>query len=110
MMQMVQERLPCDGGNGWNLPEFHSLLHLVNEIVAFGSLSNSSAEHCERSHVAFSKQPGHSSQKWHLTFKRQVATCITDTVLINHGFKIWSSNEFGQQNCCYKSMVINATG
>ena len=107
MMQMVQERLPCDTGNGWNLPGFHSLLHLVNEIVAFGSPSNSSAERRECSHVAFAKRPGRRSQKRYLTFERQVATRITDTVLINHGFKTWSGNDFGQQSDVPKTIVAN---
>ena len=39
----------------------------------------------------------HHSQKMFSTFERQVATGITDTVLINHGYQTWSGNDFGQQ-------------
>jgi hypothetical protein len=78
LMQRVQERLPRVKDNGWSLPTFHSLLHLVREIGDFGAPMNYCAERPECNHVVFAKRPGRRSQKRYATYERQVATRICD--------------------------------
>jgi hypothetical protein len=83
-MKMVQERLPRDKGKGWNIPTFHSLQHLVREIIDFGAPMNYCAERAEANHSVFAKQPGRRSQKHYASYERQVATRICDSTILNH--------------------------
>lgn len=84
LMTMVQERLPRDKGNGWLIPTFHSLKHLVREITDFGSPMGFCAERPECNHSVFAKRPGRRAQKRYATYERQVATRISDATVLDH--------------------------
>jgi hypothetical protein len=89
LMKMVTDRLPRDKGNGWKVPTFHALRHIVRDITALGALRNYMAEVPEHNHVRFAKRPGRASQKNYVTFERQAATRIADSAMIARAYEVY---------------------
>jgi hypothetical protein len=40
MVRKVIKYLPRNKGNGWKIQKLHELLHIVEDLVAFGSAKN----------------------------------------------------------------------
>ena len=82
MLNKVVTQLPRKSGMGWKVSKFHEMLHLVEDIRRYGSPRNTNTSAAERNHVQFAKRPGRRSQKRHVTFDKQVATRITDSMIL----------------------------
>ena len=53
MLTMVQDCLPHENGNGWKLPTFHNLMHIVSDMCKYGKPKEANTEVGEKNHEAF---------------------------------------------------------
>ena len=93
LVEMIVERLPRVKGHGWKVPTLHSVRHLVREIGTHGAPCNFMAEVPEHNHVRFAKRPGRASQKNNMTFERQAATRISDSMMIARAHELYWPEE-----------------
>lgn len=71
------------GGNGWKVPKFHEMLHLVDDMVRFGAPRNYYAGAPEANHKSFAKRHGRRAQKRHAVFEPQCARRVIDTYVLD---------------------------
>ena len=80
ILQQLLDRLPPAGGNGWNIPKFHELLHLIQDMIRFGAALNFCAQHCEgflkTTEKRWAKEPKSDIQDPSLKHNPLVATQI----------------------------------
>ena len=93
LLEMIVKRLPRATGHGWKVPTLHSVRHLVREIGTHGAPCNFMAEVPEHNHVRFAKRPGRASQKNNMTFERQAATRISDSMMIARAHELYWPEE-----------------
>ena len=79
MLNMVADCLPREQGNGWKLPTFHNIMHIVSDMCKYGKPNEANTEVGERNHKVFAKRIGRWCQKQHKTFANQVAVQLSDT-------------------------------
>ena len=79
---MVADCLPCEQGNGWKLPTFHNIMHMVSNMCKYGKPKEANTEVGERNHKVFAKRIGWWCRKQHKTFANQVAVHLSDTFVI----------------------------
>ena len=82
LLEMVQQRLPREVGNGWKLQKFHEIMHLPDDISRFGTPRNTDAGPGERSLKHFAKKPASTSQKRSEVFLGQVACRLHEVAMI----------------------------
>lgn len=80
------------GSNGWHKYKFHQLLHLLDEIVKFGNMSNFSGESGEEHHKYFTKLPGKNTQRRLSSFTWQVSQRNEEADLIEHVHREYQSD------------------
>jgi hypothetical protein len=73
-------------GNGLKLTKFHQLLHIPRYILKFGSPKNFNSGRCEAHHIKLSKLPASTAQQRQATFEQQVASRISDQMVLNRAF------------------------
>ena len=85
MMKMCQMYIPTVNANKWNIPKFHELLHIVDDISRFGAPMNYSADRPESLLIPAAKLPGRRSQKRNKgsSYEQQVAARLSLLFLIN---------------------------
>jgi hypothetical protein len=85
LMAMCVARIPSDKINAWNLPKFHELLHLADDMERFGASINFSAQRPESLLIPAAKLPGRRAQKRHegSLYEIQSAQRLADTHIIN---------------------------
>lgn len=85
LMSMCIERLPRNKGNGWRIPKFHELLHIVDDMSRFGAAPNFMAERAEALLKDTVKKPGRRAQKRHhgIVFEQQSARRLAETAMVN---------------------------
>jgi hypothetical protein len=83
MLTMVRNCLPRCAGNGWKLPTFHNILHMVSDMCKYGKPKEANTEVGEKNHKVFAKRIGRRCRKQHKTFAKQVANRLSDTFVIN---------------------------
>lgn len=85
LMQMCVSRLPRMKGNGWCLPKFHELLHIVWNMMKYGAAPNFMAERTEALMKDTAKYPGRRAQKRHhgVLFEQQSARRLAETAMVN---------------------------
>ena len=76
MLQMIKDTFPRRTGNGWKIPKFHEMLHLIYDIERYGSPANFNTAAPEHNHIWLAKRPGRHSVKDINTFNSQVGRCI----------------------------------
>ena len=91
MLLKIKTQLPRLDGMGWKISKFHELLHLVEDMHRYGSPVNTSASSPEHNHLHFAKRPGRRAHKDHATFDLQVATRLTDTMILQSIAKLMIS-------------------
>ena len=69
-------------GNGLKIPKFHQLLHIPRYILKYGSPKNFNSGRCESHHISLSKRPAKTAQKRAKVYEMQVASRISDRMLI----------------------------
>ena len=62
LMKLCQEYIPTVNANKWNIPKFHELLHIVDDISRFGAPMNYSADRPESLVIPAAKLPGRRAQ------------------------------------------------
>jgi hypothetical protein len=72
MLTMVQDCLPHENGNGWKLPTFHNLMHIVSDMCKYGKPKEANTEVGEKNHNIFAKSIGQHCRKQHKTFAMQL--------------------------------------
>jgi hypothetical protein len=82
MLTMVSESLPREQGNGWKLPTFHNIMHIVGDMCKYGKPNEANTEVGERNHKVFAKRLGRRCRKQHKTFATQVAGRLSDSFVI----------------------------
>jgi hypothetical protein len=82
MLTMVADCLPREQGNGWKLPTFHNIMHMVSDMCKYGKPKEANTEVGERNHKVFAKRIGRRCRKQHKTFANQVAVRLSDTFVI----------------------------
>ena len=82
MLTMVSKSLPREQGNGWKLPTFHNIMHIVGDMCKYGKPNEANTEVNERNHKVFAKRIGQRCRKQHKTFATQVAARLFDTFVI----------------------------
>ena len=65
LMKLCVDHLPRNKGNGWCLPKFHEMLHLVFDMIRFGSSTNFWADRVESLLKDTAKNVGRRSQQRH---------------------------------------------
>ena len=85
MMKMCQKYIPTANANKWNIPKFHELLHIVDDISRFGAPMNYSADCPESLLIPAAKLPGRRSQKRNQgsSYEQQVAARLSSSFIIN---------------------------
>mgnify|MGYP006194098255 FL=1 len=63
MMKMCQMYIPTVNANKWNIPKFHELVHVVDDISRFGAPMNYSADCPESLLITAATLTGRQSQK-----------------------------------------------
>jgi hypothetical protein len=58
MLTMVRDRLPREKGNGWKLPTFHNIMHIISDMCKYGKPNEANTEVGERNHKVFAKRIG----------------------------------------------------
>jgi hypothetical protein len=58
LLSMLRDRLPREEGNGWKLPTFHNVMHIVREMGKFGKPKEVNTEVGEKNHKVFAKKIG----------------------------------------------------
>jgi len=82
LLTMVRDRLPRENGNGWKLPTFHNLMHIVSDMCKYGKPKEANTEVGEKNHKVFAKCIGRRCRKQHKTFAKQVAGRLADAFII----------------------------
>jgi hypothetical protein len=82
MLTMVRDRLPREKGNGWKLPTFHNIMHIISDMCKYGKPNEANTEVGERNHKVFAKRIGRRCRKQHKTFATQVASRLSDSFVI----------------------------
>jgi hypothetical protein len=82
MMNMIDNHLPHEAGNGWKLPTFHNSMHTVDDMCKFGKPKEANTEVGEKNHKFFAKRIGCRCRKQHKSFTRQVSVCLSDSFVI----------------------------
>ena len=83
MLAKLCKRLPRIDGNGWKLPTFHNIMHMVSDMCKYGKPKEANTEVGEKNHKVFAKRIGRRCRKQHKTFAKQVAIRLSDTFVIN---------------------------
>ena len=86
LMTWCTERIPQrEEGQKWNFPKFHELLHIVDDMIRFGSSINFSAQRPESLLINAAKHPGRAAQMRHegVKYELQAAQRLAYTGLIN---------------------------
>ena len=76
LLAKIKAYMPRQIGYGWKLQKFHELLHLLRDIVEWGSADNYDASHGERGLRTWAKAPASTSQKRGKTFMGQVVSRV----------------------------------
>ena len=92
MLLKIRTQLPRYEGMGWKISKFHELLHLVKDMRRYGSPVNTSASSPEHNHLYFAKRPGRRAQKDHATFDHQVATRLTNSMMLQSIAQLMSTS------------------
>ena len=85
LMDMCRNRIPTSKSDRWNVPKFHELLHIVQDMVRFGAPMNFCAQRPESLLIPAAKQPGRRAQKRHAgsTYELQAAQRLSYSLLID---------------------------
>jgi hypothetical protein len=98
MLIMVHDCLPWGKGNGWKLPTFHNITHIISDMCKCGKSNEANTEVGERSHKVFAKCIGQRCQKQHKTFATQVAARLSDSFVIEKLVSAMKILEVGQED------------
>jgi hypothetical protein len=82
LLTMVRDCLPRKTGNGWKLPTFHNIMHMISDMCKYGKPSEANTEIGEQNHKIFAKRIGRCCRKQHKTFATQVAGRLSDSFMI----------------------------
>jgi hypothetical protein len=82
LLLMVCNSLPCGKGNGWKLPTFHNLMHIVSDMCKYGKPKESNTEVGEKNHKVFAKRIGRRCRKQHKTFAKQASSHLSEAFII----------------------------
>jgi hypothetical protein len=55
MLTMVRDCLPCKKGNGWKLPTFHNIMHIISDMCKYGKPKESNTVVGKHNHKVFAK-------------------------------------------------------
>ena len=83
LLLMVSNCLPREDGNGWKLPTFHNLMHIVSDMCKYGKPKESNTEVGEMNHKVFTKRIGCHCRKQHSTFAKQVSSHLSEAFILN---------------------------
>jgi hypothetical protein len=86
IMQKFKEVIKRSDGNGLKLTKFHQLLHIPRYILKFGSPKNFNSGRCESHHIKLSKTPAATAQRRQACFEQQVASRISDQLVLSRAF------------------------
>ena len=103
MLTKLRRRLPRNEGNGWKLPTFHNIMHMVSDMCKYGKPKEANTEVGEKNHKVFAKRIGRRCRKQHKTFAKQVAIRLSDTFIIN---KLATVMEINNDNCNVESQEL----
>ena len=78
-MKTIVQNLPRLEGQKWNIQKLHSLLHLAEDIVNFGSTEMFNASRPESFHQPVAKDPGRKCQKTHQNWNLMVAKRVQES-------------------------------
>jgi hypothetical protein len=107
MLTMVRDRLPREKGNGWKLPTFHNIMHIISDMCKYGKPKESNTEVGERNHKVFAKRIGRRCRKQHKTFATQVAARLSDSFVIE---KLVSAMQLFQNNQDEDTITLENAG
>ena len=83
LLLMVSNCLPREDGNGWRLPTFHNLTHIVSDMCKYGKPKETNTEIGEKNHKVFAKRIGRRCRKQHSTFAHQVSSRLSEAFILN---------------------------
>ena len=85
LMKLCVDHLPRGKGNGWCLPKFHEMIHLIYDMARFGASPNFWADRVEALLKDTAKNVGRRSQKRHqgVLFEIQSAQRYAQTCHLN---------------------------
>ena len=87
MMAGLMKLLPRVTGSKWNLTKVHELLHMIFDMLRFGSPSNTHSGTSEKNHKQFAVIPLQTAQFQRSTFDWQVANRLTDHLVIEKAYQ-----------------------
>ena len=84
LMQLCRRHIPTQNPNRWKFPKFHELLHVVDDMVRFGSSINFCAQRPESLLINAAKHPGRRAQKRlaNSQYELNAAQRLADTIII----------------------------
>ena len=95
LLNMILERLPRVDGNGWCIPKFHELLHILLDMLRFGAAINFCAQHVEGFLKITAKKVGKRAQKRHIgtLFEQQSAKRFADSRMVQQLYSRMERND-----------------
>jgi hypothetical protein len=82
MLNMINNCLPREAGNGWKLPTFHNTMHMVDDMCKYRKPKEANTKVGEKNHKFFAKCCGCHCRKQHKSFTHQVSVCLSDLFVI----------------------------
>ena len=58
-------------------------MHIVSDMCKYGKPKESNTEVGEKNHKVFAKHIGHCCHKQHITFTKQVSSCLSEAFILN---------------------------
>jgi hypothetical protein len=87
MVAGLKELLPRTEGEGWMTSKIHELLHMVFDILRFGSPNNTHSGAWESNHKHTAINPSSTAQFQHATFDWQIANRLADHLVIEKAYR-----------------------
>jgi hypothetical protein len=113
LMSWCCKRLPTTNSERWNLPKFHELLHIVDDMIRFGAPTNFCAQRPESLLIAAAKQPGRRAQKRHngSSYELQAAQRVAYSCMIHTVYsRIWDTEPYVPDVVDTSDLIAEGTG
>ena len=99
MMKKIQRLVPRQSSNqGWHLTKLHETLHVVDDILRFGSLMNTNTGPQEHNHIFNAKQPAKTAKSAGEDFTEVLANRLIDRYIVETAYRRQRVHQFDQRD------------
>ena len=91
MWKPIPNLWPRLKGQGWEVAKFHKQLHVLDDIVRFGSPQGTHSGPMEHNHICHVKQPAKTTPRCFLSLDEQLGNCVMEQHIINLAFQLMNN-------------------